>query len=236
MENSTESAEQRSPDVPTGHGDADSALLSFEREAWASGYGRVAGVDEVGRGPLAGPVVACAVVFASPARIPTGLDDSKRLTATRREALAAELRACDEADIGVGIVEPAEIDRLNILRATHWAMRLAVDDLAVSADFLLVDGRPVTGLPAPSRSIIKGDSRSASIAAASIIAKVTRDAIMTCLSEVYPRYGFAAHKGYGTREHLAALEAAGPCPIHRMSFAPVRNCAPGTPRQGILNV
>lgn len=201
-----------------------------------SGYARVAGVDEVGRGPLAGPVVACAVVFASSERIPAGLNDSKRLTAARREALAAELRACAEASIGVGVVEPAEIDRLNILRATHRAMSLAVEELAPAADFLLVDGRPVPGLPVPSRSIIKGDSRSASIAAASIIAKVTRDGIMTRLAEVYPSYGFDSHKGYGTRAHLAALEAAGPCPIHRMSFAPVRACTPGALRQGPLDV
>ncbi|MFW5803019.1 MAG: ribonuclease HII [Verrucomicrobiota bacterium] len=210
--------------------------MSYEREAWASGYTRVAGLDEVGRGPLAGPVVACAVVFASSELIPAGLNDSKRLTASRREALAAELRSCAQTVIGVGIVEPAEIDRLNILRATHWAMKLAVDDLSLAADFLLVDGLPVPGLPVPSRAIVKGDSLSASIAAASIIAKVTRDGIMTRLSDEYPGYGFDAHKGYGTRAHLAALKAAGPSPVHRMSFAPVRACALGTLRQGTLNV
>ncbi len=236
MESFTERAERRFSSPPAGFGDACSALLSYEREAWASGYTRVAGLDEVGRGPLAGPVVACAVVFASSELIPAGLNDSKRLTASRREALAAELRSCAQTVIGVGIVEPAEIDRLNILRATHWAMKLAVDDLSLAADFLLVDGLPVPGLPVPSRAIVKGDSLSASIAAASIIAKVTRDGIMTRLSDEYPGYGFDAHKGYGTRAHLAALKAAGPSPVHRMSFAPVRACALGTLRQGTLNV
>lgn len=162
--------------------------------------------------------------------------DSKQLTPGRREELAAALHECPGASIGLGIVEPADIDRLNILRATHLAMQHALAALTPPADYILMDGRPVPGLPAPSTAIVRGDGRSASIAAASIVAKVTRDAIMVRLSKTYPGYGFEAHKGYGTRQHLAALREFGPCAVHRQSFSPVRDCTPGAKRQRTLDL
>lgn len=211
-------------------------LLEFEAEARSEGYRRVAGVDEVGRGPLAGPVVACAVILPANESVLEGLTDSKQLCAARRKELAGQLQLLPGITIGAGVVSPADIDRLNILRATHQAMLHALGELDPPADYILVDGRPVPGLPAPSRAIVKGDALSASIAAASILAKVIRDAMMVDFEETYPGYGFAAHKGYGTAEHLAALERLGPCPIHRVSFAPVQRCLPGALRQGTLDL
>lgn len=182
-------------------------------------YRCVAGVDEAGRGPLAGPVVAAAVVF--PDRVcPDGVADSKSLTAAQREAAWHHIVSC--AAWAVGAAEPDEIDRLNILRATHLAMRRAVEGLPTPPDFLLVDGLPAHGLPAPCRFLVKGERQSASIAAASIVAKVTRDRLMMAWHEQYPAYNFARHKGYGTPEHLRALAKHGPCPLHRQSFSPVR--------------
>ncbi len=202
-------------------------MLRFEREAWAGPRVRVAGVDEAGRGPLAGPVVAAAVVFdpvfleAEATRSLAGINDSKKLSASRREFFHALLSACPQARIGIGRASVEEIDTLNILRATHLAMARAIEALEPLPELALVDGLPVQGLPVPHRAIVGGDARSLSIAAASIVAKVTRDRLMVDLSAVYPAYGFERHKGYGTKAHLNALHRHGPCPAHRRSFAPV---------------
>jgi len=202
-------------------------MLLHEREAWSQGYLTLAGVDEAGRGPLAGPVVAAAVVIprdvleAEHTRLFSGIADSKTLTAKRREALFARLSEETSVARGIGLADVAEIDSLNILRATHLAMKRAVEALGRAVDLILVDGRPVPGLPFASRAIVKGDAQSLLIAAASIVAKVTRDHLMDELDRQYPRYGFARHKGYGTAEHLAALREWGPTPVHRRSFAPV---------------
>lgn len=200
-------------------------LLRFEEEAWRSGFLHLAGVDEAGRGPLAGPVVAVAVSIPADhlrAYAETtyhALNDSKKLSAIRREHFEAILQADEAIEIGVGIVEAEEIDRINILRATHRAMADALE--VIQPQFALVDGLPVDGLPCSSRSIVKGDSQSLLIAAASVIAKVTRDRLMCEYEALYPGYGFADHKGYGTPAHLAALKKHGPSPIHRRSFRPV---------------
>ena len=192
--------------------------------AWlAKGATRVAGVDEAGRGPLAGPIVAAAVVWDGPPDLPQ-LDDSKRLTPEQREALLGPILN-SAADWGVGIVDAGAIDRLNIQRANYLAMRLALADLATLPDAVLVDGFRLPETPMPSERVIKGDRRSWSIAAASIIAKVTRDHLMHTYHAHYPAYGFAAHKGYGTDAHMAALRTHGPSPIHRHSFAPVAAAA-----------
>lgn len=193
------------------------AMLVFEQQAFESAFRRVAGVDEAGRGPLAGPLMAGAVVLA---RAVPGLDDSKRLTEARREALFEELLAGGHA-VGVGVVEAGELDRIGVQRANYTAMARAVAALEPPPDFLLVDGFNLPGMPQPCLRIIKGDQRSLSIAAASIIAKVTRDRRMAELERKYPGYGFGQHKGYGTAAHLAALKALGPCPEHRRSFAPL---------------
>jgi ribonuclease HII len=202
-------------------------VLRFEQEAWTGGLLHVAGVDEAGRGPLAGPVVAAAIVFerefleAEAEKSLAGLDDSKRLPAKRREFFHALLSACPHARIGVASASVAEIDSLNILRATHLAMARAVAQLVPPPELALVDGLPVQGLPVPHRAIVGGDAASLSIAAASVMAKVTRDRLMVALATDYPGYGFERHKGYGTAAHLAALRRHGPCPAHRRSFAPV---------------
>ena len=195
-------------------------LYSFEAEAMAEGATRVAGIDEAGRGPLAGPVVAAAVWLAPSLRI-KGINDSKQLTAAKREALAEELQVHPDVAYGIAVVDAEEIDRVNILQATYVAMRRAVNALAPAPDFLLVDGRPVPDLPKPSKAIVKGDAKSASIAAASILAKVHRDALMAAYDAEFAGYGFARHKGYGTAAHLEALDRLGACPIHRRSFSPV---------------
>jgi len=195
-------------------------LLRVERGLWEAGMTRVAGVDEAGVGPLAGPVVAAAVVFAPGAAL-RGVDDSKRLTPTRRTALEAEIRAL-ALGVGVGIVDVSDIDRLNIYRAALEAMRRAVLALPVSPDHVLVDARRIPDITAPQTALVHGDARSFSIAAASIVAKVTRDRLMHDLDARYPEYGFRAHMGYGTPQHLAAIDRHGPCPAHRRSFAPVR--------------
>ena len=200
-------------------------VLLYEKEAWSSGFLRLAGIDEAGRGPLAVPVVAAAVVF-DPDYIIAELDatfgkltDSKAMTEAGREAHFNILEDCRFATIGIGIVEAEEIDRINILKATHKAMAIAAGE--VEPQFALVDGLPVKGLPCESKSIVKGDALSISISAASIIAKVTRDRIMTELDARYPEYGFAGHKGYGTRQHMDALKQHGATPFHRQSFRPV---------------
>ncbi|MDD4118848.1 MAG: ribonuclease HII [Kiritimatiellae bacterium] len=202
-------------------------MLRHEQEAWAQGARRIAGVDEAGRGPLAGPVVAAAVVFqrdfleAEAGGALRGLTDSKKLPARRREFFHALLTASPEVDVGIGSASVGEIDSLNILRATHLAMARAIGELARPPDLALVDGLPVKGLSVPHRAIVGGDAASLSIAAASVVAKVTRDRWLTELAAQYPAYGFERHKGYGTRAHLDALRRYGPCPAHRQSFAPV---------------
>lgn len=196
--------------------------LRFEREAAANGFHRIAGVDEAGRGPLAGPIVAAAVVLAGP--VP-GVDDSKKLTAAQRERLFEQLHADGHA-IGVAVIEPGEIDRYGIQCANYAAMARAVAAIVPEPDYLLVDGFEIKGCALPQRRIIKGDRLSASIGAASIIAKVTRDRIMDKLAGQYPEYGFADHKGYGTAVHLDALRRLGPCPVHRMSFSPMADAPP----------
>lgn len=189
----------------------------FEDEARARGFGRVAGLDEVGRGALAGPVVAAAVILDPEAPLPAGLDDSKKLTAPQRERIAEELRRTALC-YSVGLVPPEEIDETNILVATRRAMLEALVKLQPCADFLLIDALQLKESNLPQRAIIRGDSVSASIAAASVIAKTHRDALMRQYDEVFPAYGFARHVGYGTRTHLEALRAHGCCPIHRRSF------------------
>lgn len=184
-----------------------------------SSPGLLCGVDEAGRGPLCGPVVAAAVIL-DPARPISGLADSKKLSEKRRDALALEIR---EKALAWCIAEASveEIDRLNILQATLLAMRRAVDGLRLRPGLVLVDGNRLPVLPMPAEAIVKGDAKVAAISAASILAKVTRDRWCAELHAQYPMYGFAGHKGYGTAEHLAALQAHGACPQHRRSFAPV---------------
>lgn len=182
----------------------------------------VAGVDEVGRGPLCGPVVTAAVIL-DPARPIQGLNDSKKLSEARREALFDEI--CEKALAwSVARAEVEEIDRLNILHATLLAMQRAVEGLAVTPRLALIDGNRCPVLSVPSSAVVQGDARVPAIAAASILAKVSRDREMCALDLVYPGYGFAAHKGYGTAVHLEALRRLGPTPLHRRSFAPVRDC------------
>jgi ribonuclease HII len=190
--------------------------MRFEEEARAAGHAIVAGVDEVGRGALCGPVVAAAVVLG-PGFDPEGLDDSKRLTRLRREALDARIRA-EARGFAIGCAEPAEIDRVNILRATLLAMRRAVLSLRERPDLLLVDALTVPGLDVEQRAIVKGDALSVSIAAASIVAKVARDAIMRDLDREHPGYGLARNMGYGSEGHRDALRRLGPSSIHRRSF------------------
>ncbi len=191
---------------------------SFERACWQLGCRRVAGIDEAGRGALAGPVVAAAVVLPPDFDDPD-LADSKRVPRGKRELLAARLR--EVATWSLGVVSPHDIDELNILRATHRAMRAAAAALDPPPDFLLIDGLPVPGLDWPARFVVGGDAVCASIAAASVIAKVARDEMMAQYDDPFPQYGFAQNRGYGTRAHREALLAYGPCEIHRRSFGPV---------------
>ena len=184
----------------------------------------VCGVDEAGRGPWAGPISAAAVIL-DPACIPPGLDDSKALSERRREALEPRIKATALA-WGVGFASAAEIDQMNILQATGLAMRRAVEALAIPPAFILVDGSWRFELPAPVRPVVRGDSLCLSIAAASILAKTARDRVMVELDRAWPDYGFAAHKGYHAPRHVEALRRLGPCPAHRMSWAPIRSLAP----------
>lgn len=196
-----------------------------EAARWQAGDERVAGVDEAGRGPLAGPVVAAAVVLPRDLSI-RGIDDSKKLTAERREELF-ELIQRDAVAVGVGVVSESVIDEVNILRATHRAMREALAGLGAAPDHVLMDGDAVPELGFPQTAIHQGDGKSTAIAAASIVAKVTRDRMLVELDERYPGYGFARHKGYGTKEHISALMRLGPCEIHRRSFGVVLDAAGG---------
>lgn len=188
----------------------------YEKEAAARGFCAVCGIDEAGRGPLAGPVYAAAVILP-PDCVIEGLNDSKKLTEARREKLF-DVIVEKAVAYGIGSADEKEIDSLNILQATYLAMRRAVEALPVPCDYAMVDGNRMPPLPVPGETIVKGDAKSASIAAASILAKVSRDRVMMQYHEQYPAYGFNAHKGYGTRTHYAALEAYGPCPIHRLTF------------------
>lgn len=194
--------------------------LAFERQAAQDGFSAIAGVDEAGRGPLAGPVVAAAVILPPDPDLP-GVTDSKLLKESRREELF-ELIMARAVAVGIGVSSPDVIDRINILQASLLAMKKAVAKLAVSADYLLVDGNFTVPMPLPQRTIVKGDFFSLSIASASIIAKVTRDRLMCQLDFKYPGYGFAEHKGYGCRSHLAAIAALGPSPVHRRTFRGVK--------------
>ena len=194
-------------------------LYLFERQATLRGFCRVAGIDEAGRGPLAGPVVAAAVIL-HPDRAITGVNDSKKLSERRRERLF-DLIMEQAVAVGIGSVDAATIDAINILQATRQAMLNAVQSLLPQPDCLLIDGITTIASALPQTTIKQGDSRSASIAAASIIAKVTRDRLMFQYDQQFPDYGFARHKGYGSALHLRALQQHGPCPIHRLTFAGV---------------
>lgn len=194
----------------------------FENLLRASGYKRIIGIDEAGRGSLAGPVVAAAVSLPPGLKIPR-LTDSKKLSSSVREKLYEILQNNKEITIGIGIVSPEEIDRINILKATHLAMKNAVNSLKSIFNLILVDGLPVPALPFESRNIIKGDTKCACISAASIVAKVHRDNIMLDLDNNYPGYSFKNNKGYGTKGHLENLDRLGPSSIHRRSFAPIAN-------------
>ncbi len=189
---------------------------SFELAARDAGYRHVCGIDEAGRGPLSGPVVAAACVLEPGTEIP-GLNDSKKLTPKKRDLLY-DLVIERATDFAVGFATPEEIDSINILNATMLAMRRAIAALKEPADYALVDGNCIRDYLIPARAIIKGDSLSMSVAAASILAKVTRDRLCLEDDRQYPMYGFAKHKGYGTAEHIAALRTYGPCPIHRKTF------------------
>ncbi|PZQ83443.1 MAG: ribonuclease HII [Ancylobacter novellus] len=193
--------------------------FALERAAWLAGEVPVAGVDEVGRGPWAGPVVACAVVL-DPDRVPEGLDDSKKLSLSRREQLYDII--CATAEVSLAFAPPARIDGHNIRQATLWALARAASGLPRAPRLLLVDGNDLPPVPCAARTIIGGDALVASIAAASIVAKVTRDRLMASLGLAHPGYGFERHMGYGTPEHQTALAGLGVCRHHRRSFAPVR--------------
>ena len=188
----------------------------YEEKAWASGYGAVCGVDEAGRGPVAGPVCAAAVILPAGIVI-EGLNDSKKLSEKKREKLFDEITE-NALAWSVSLVDERVIDEINILQATYRAMKQAVDGLTRPADFVYVDGNRSQGLELPHECVVSGDAKTPSVAAASIIAKVTRDRLMRRFAEQYPQYGFDKHKGYETKAHDEALLAHGPCPIHRMTF------------------
>jgi ribonuclease HII len=207
-------------------------LLRFETALWEQGAVHVAGVDEAGMGTLAGPVVAAAAVLPRALR-PRGLDDSKKLDEAERDRLAVEIKAGAVA-WAVGLASPAEVDELNIYRAGLLAMRRAVEGLGLRPDHLLIDARRLPELRIPQQGIVKGDAKSLSIAAASVLAKTTRDALMVALDARHPGYGFARHKGYCAPEHLEALRRLGPCAEHRRTFEPVRAVLGEGPRQGQL--
>lgn len=194
---------------------------TFESEARSLGYTVVAGVDEAGRGPLAGPLVVASCILLD-GIILSGIDDSKKLSEEKREELYHELTTHSQIIFAVSIIQPDMIDKINILQATMKGMQQAVDFLKVRPDFVLVDGNRSPIFPMPSKAIIKGDALSYSIGAASIIAKVTRDRIMVEYHKLFPEYGFAKHKGYPTESHRRVLSQIGPCPIHRRSYAPVQ--------------
>ena len=193
-----------------------SELWELENELYAQGYSLLCGVDEAGRGPLAGPVCAAAVILPAGLEIP-GLNDSKKLSEKQREALFEPIKAAAKA-YGIAFATVEEIENLNILNATFLAMNRAISQLSPQPELALIDGNRNTGITVPSRCVVKGDSRCADIAAASVLAKVSRDRYMLEMAEKYPEYGFERHKGYGTKLHYEAIRQYGPCPIHRLSF------------------
>lgn len=198
----------------------ESDLWVFEKEAKEKGFKSIAGIDEAGRGPLAGPVVSAAVILPDGFAVP-GITDSKKLSHKKRRQLYVEIYAHAVA-VGIGIVDPPEIDRINILQAALLSMSMSVKSLVPQPDFLLIDGTFRIPSPLPQGPIVCGDSRSISIAAASIVAKVTRDNLMDIYHQEYPQFGFGKHKGYPTRDHRAAIREFGCCPIHRKSFRGVK--------------
>ncbi len=198
------------------------SMWSIEREFRAAGVQIIAGVDEAGRGPLAGPLVVAAVILPFNCWL-NGLNDSKQVAVRERERLAQEIRT-EALAFAIEVIPVEVIDEINILRATYLGMRAALCALSMVPELALIDGLPLPDAPFPQQNLIKGDSRSASIAAASILAKVTRDLAMDELDRLYPQYGFSRHKGYPTPEHLQALQRHGVSPVHRRSYAPVRNC------------
>jgi ribonuclease HII len=206
--------------------------FEFERALWRQNLTRVAGVDEAGRGPLAGPVIAAAAILPprwGESDLPhelEGLNDSKQLTGTQRERFFAFLISCGEVEFSIAQIDAAQIDEINILQATHRAMNDALAKLKLPPQHALVDGRTVKTMRVPQTAIVKGDARSYSIAAASVLAKVMRDRLMLEFHTQFPEYGFAKHKGYGTAKHLAAIAEHGACPIHRKSFAPIKQPEP----------
>ncbi|MFA7230632.1 MAG: ribonuclease HII [Victivallaceae bacterium] len=204
-------------------------LLTLERQKWAEGFSFIAGVDEVGRGPLAGPVVAAAVVFPKSSMIPA-VNDSKQLSECRRIELREAILNVPGVQYAIVEIDAAEIDRINILAASLEAMRRALSQLE-QVDYVLVDGNKLPKIEISAEYVVKGDAKSASIAAASILAKVYRDKLMVKFGERFPEYGFEEHKGYGTKKHLAALKQCGICEIHRKSFAPVRDTITPPPEQ-----
>lgn len=196
-------------------------MWEIEREEWQQGFQTIGGIDEAGRGPWAGPVVAACVVVDHPFYI-AGLNDSKQVTAEHREAIRQEIEK-EAVAIGIGIVDHQLIDQINILQATYEAMRRAYAQVQDQVELCLVDALKIPGMKVPQVSLVKGDARSQSIAAASIIAKTTRDHLMVQYAEAFPQYGFERHKGYGTKEHWEAIQQYGPSPIHRLSFQPLRD-------------
>lgn len=197
-------------------------LTQFERDARQGGFSLLAGIDEAGRGPLAGPVVAAACILPQDFYL-SGINDSKKLTPKYRSIFFSLLRSHPDIQFGVGVVSHEEIDAINILQATKLAMQRAIDQLSTKPDFLLIDAVDLKDQPIPCLSLIKGDCRSQSIAAASVIAKETRDQMMLEFDKQWPQYGFAKHKGYGTKVHREAIETYGPCPIHRKTFEPLKS-------------
>ena len=197
-------------------------ITRFEKRAKARGFCHIAGIDEAGRGPLAGPVVAAACILPEGLYF-EGIDDSKKLTPARRQALYQAIIENKEIIYGISIVDAFIIDQINIFRATLQAMAGAIAALRLQPDYILVDGKHLPQTQIPGEAIIEGDCHSQSIMAAAILAKVTRDALMLEFHAQWPEYGFSSHKGYATEAHLTALKQFGPCPIHRMSFAPVKN-------------
>lgn len=208
--------------LPIAELDRLASMRKHEDRLFQRGFLSVAGVDEAGRGPLAGPVYAGACILA-PSCFFQGLNDSKQLTPEQRETLFSQITTSQEVAFGIGCASVEEIDRFNILQATFLAMRRAVQALPLRPDFLLIDGNRLPKTEIPAEAIVKGDSLSVSIAAASILAKVTRDRVMDEYDLKWPQYGFKDHKGYGTPEHLKALSQHGPCPIHRISFEPINS-------------
>jgi len=206
------------------------AMSIYEKHLEAKGYQRIAGIDEAGRGPLAGPVVAAACILPKNTLF-ENLNDSKQLTAEERDILFKQITECPGLVYGIGIIDIATIDRVNILQATFLAMRQAVAALTILPDYLLIDGNQIPYFEIPTEAIVNGDGQSISIAAASILAKVTRDRIMVELDAQWPQYGFKQHKGYATQQHLDAIHKWGPSPIHRQSFDPVKSILNPNPMQ-----